>query len=191
MNSRNPTNLRQAAGTAVSQPLGKTQGEPCLTQLVYKSRLPIETLLLTPRFSGVNTPSGDTNRSSGLSRFVETAEAVQVLKHRAFTPLKRGVNESGLIRSRPSVATLSCCGALWLLLLTPAWAVERQSLSGHVPAAAARLQPNRRLPASSRLNLAIGLPLRNQEALTTFLDQLYAPASPQYRHYLSPEQFPA
>ena len=45
------------------------------------------------------------------------------------------------------------------------------------------------MPGSSRLNLVIGLPLRNQEALITLLDQLYDPASPQYRHYLSPEQF--
>jgi uncharacterized repeat protein (TIGR03803 family) len=45
------------------------------------------------------------------------------------------------------------------------------------------------LAPSSLLNLAIGLPLRNQESLTTLLDQLYDPASPQYRHYLTPEQF--
>src|SRR5439155_1557906 len=78
---------------------------------------------------------------------------------------------------------------LSLLLLTPAWAVERQLLSGHVPMAAARLQPVGRLPGSSRLNLAIGLPLRNQEGLTTLLEQLYDPASPQYRRYLSPQEF--
>ena len=51
------------------------------------------------------------------------------------------------------------------------------------------MQPVGRLPGSSRLNLAIGLPLRHQEALTTLLEQLYDPASPQYRHYLTPEQF--
>jgi uncharacterized repeat protein (TIGR03803 family) len=39
------------------------------------------------------------------------------------------------------------------------------------------------------LNLAIGLPLRNQEALTNRLRQIYDPASPNYRHYLTPEQF--
>ena len=78
---------------------------------------------------------------------------------------------------------------LSLLLLTPAWAVERQLLTGHIPSATARLQAVGRLPGSSRLNLAIGLPLRNQEALTTLLEQLYDPASPQYRHYLTPEQF--
>jgi uncharacterized repeat protein (TIGR03803 family) len=75
------------------------------------------------------------------------------------------------------------------MLLTPAWAVERQALTGHVSEAVQRLQPAGRLPGSNRLNLAIGLPLRNQQALTTLLEQLYDPASPQYRDYLTPEQF--
>ena len=84
---------------------------------------------------------------------------------------------------------LAAAVMLSLLLLTPAWAVERQLLSGHVPAAAARLQPVGRMPASNRLNLAIGLPLRNQEELTTLLEELYGAAGPQYRHYLSPQEF--
>jgi len=83
----------------------------------------------------------------------------------------------------------AACLGMSLLVIAPAWAMERQSLSGHVPVATARLQTVGRLPGSSRLNLAIALPLRNQEGLTTLLEQLYDPASPQYRHYLSPEQF--
>ena len=39
------------------------------------------------------------------------------------------------------------------------------------------------------MNLAIGLPLRNTEALTNLLEQVYDPASPNYHHYLTPEQF--
>jgi subtilase family serine protease len=46
-----------------------------------------------------------------------------------------------------------------------------------------------RLPGSNRLNLAIGLPLRNQAELNGLLEQLYDPASPQYRHYLTLDQF--
>ena len=44
---------------------------------------------------------------------------------------------------------------------------ERQMLRGHVPAAVAKLnlRPVGRLPATNRLNLAIGLPLRNTNAL--------------------------
>ena len=39
------------------------------------------------------------------------------------------------------------------------------------------------------LNLAIGLPLRNEQALDDLLQQIYDPASPNFRHYLTPEQF--
>ncbi len=66
-----------------------------------------------------------------------------------------------------------------------------QKLEGHRPEAVKRqnVQPVERLLASRRLQLAIGLPLRNQEALGAFLQQLYDPTSPQYHHYLTPEQF--
>src|SRR2546425_651680 len=83
----------------------------------------------------------------------------------------------------------AACVALSLLSFTPGWAAERQRLSGHVPAALQRLQPVGRMPASSQLRLAIGLPLRHQEALTALLEQLYNPARAQYRHYLTPDQF--
>ncbi|HEV2435088.1 MAG TPA: protease pro-enzyme activation domain-containing protein [Verrucomicrobiae bacterium] len=78
--------------------------------------------------------------------------------------------------------------ALWLLA-TPAQAQQLRTLPSHVPWAAAHLQPIDRVPGLTRLNLAIGLPLRNQETLTKLLQQIYDPASPQYRHYLTPEQF--
>jgi len=79
--------------------------------------------------------------------------------------------------------------ALALLFITPALGAERQSLSGHVPVAAMRLKPVGRLPTTKRLDLAIGLPLRNQAELNGLLEQLYDPASPQYRHYLTLDQF--
>ena len=60
---------------------------------------------------------------------------------------------------------LSKAGCLYLsvLLLTPAWAVERQSLSGHVPAVTARLQPVGRLPGYylSRAMGHVGMPIIN------------------------------
>ncbi len=62
-------------------------------------------------------------------------------------------------------------------------------MHGHVPAAARRLQPAGRLPAANRLNLAIGLPLHNREALTNLMQQIYDPSSANYHHYLTPEQF--
>src|SRR5579859_4348079 len=67
----------------------------------------------------------------------------------------------------------------------------RQQLQGHVPAAVQGLGSTGQLLGSTRLNLAISLPLRNQEALAALIQQLYDPASLQYRHFLSLEQFAA
>jgi hypothetical protein len=71
--------------------------------------------------------------------------------------------------------------------------VGKQLLHGHVPPAVARLhlQPMNRLPATNRLNLAIGLPLRNQAELNKLLAEIYDPASTNYHRYLTPEQFTA
>jgi len=75
-----------------------------------------------------------------------------------------------------------------LFAVTPA-AAGRQLLHGHVPAVTTRLQPMGQLPATNDLSLTIGLPLRNREALTNLLREIYDPASPSYHHYLTPEQF--
>jgi len=66
---------------------------------------------------------------------------------------------------------------------------QTQVLSGHVPKLAARLTPIGRLPAEQKLKLALALPLRNQAELTALLQQISDPASPSYRHYLTPQQF--
>ena len=71
-------------------------------------------------------------------------------------------------------------GQGWSVTPATGQTAERQLLHGHVPAAVARLAPVGRLAGSTRLNLAIGLPLRNREALASLLTQLYDPASPNY-----------
>ena len=48
-----------------------------------------------------------------------------------------------------------------------------------------------RLPATNELRLAIGLPLRNQAGLTALIQDLYDPGSPNFRQYLSADQFAA
>ena len=58
-----------------------------------------------------------------------------------------------------------------------------------MPAAVAHLTPQGLLPATNQLNLAIGLPLRNEGALTELLQEIYDPASANYHRYLTPEQF--
>src|SRR5579859_8116436 len=62
-------------------------------------------------------------------------------------------------------------------------------LPGHVPEVARTLVPQGQLDPSQEMKLAIGLPLRNQEALSNLLSEIYNPGSPQYHKYLTPEQF--
>ena len=64
-----------------------------------------------------------------------------------------------------------------------------KTLPGHIPAAVSRLSALGTLPSTNRLNLAIGLPLRDEPGLKAFLSRLYDPNSPGYRQYLTPEQF--
>jgi uncharacterized repeat protein (TIGR01451 family) len=92
------------------------------------------------------------------------------------------------MKLRPSV-TIGFATWLLLLLMMPAAAAPRQVMRGHVPAVVAGLKPTGDFPGTNHLNLAIGLPLRNQEALTNLLRQIYDPASSNYHHYLTPEQF--
>jgi subtilase family serine protease len=76
-----------------------------------------------------------------------------------------------------------------IIFLNGAAAQERRGLAGHVPAAVNQAAAIGRLPSSTCLNLAIGLPLRNQPELTRLAQDISDPASPNYRHYLTPEQF--
>jgi subtilase family serine protease len=58
-----------------------------------------------------------------------------------------------------------------------------------VPAAVAHLIPAGRLAATNQLNLAIGLPLRDSAGLDDFLARVTDPASPDFRHFLTPAEF--
>ncbi len=64
-----------------------------------------------------------------------------------------------------------------------------QSLRGNVPKVVPELKAVGELPGTQRLDIVIGLPLRNRAALTNLLGQLYDPNSRQYHHFLTPEQF--
>ena len=81
------------------------------------------------------------------------------------------------------------CIALCLLISTPAMAQDRQVLRGHVPAVTAKMRPIGRLSGTNLINLAIGLPLRNEADLNKLLQQLYDPSSASYHHYLKPKEF--
>jgi subtilase family serine protease len=68
---------------------------------------------------------------------------------------------------------------------------QMHALSGHLPPVPAMMQPLGRLPGTNLLHLAICRPLRNREALTNLLRQLYNPSSPTFHHFLTPQQFTA
>jgi hypothetical protein len=82
----------------------------------------------------------------------------------------------------------AACAAIIFLCAGPAGAAERQ-LTGQRPAAVANLTAISTLPETNRLHLAISLPLRNQQAMASLFRQIYDPASPNFRHYLTPQQF--
>jgi len=81
--------------------------------------------------------------------------------------------------------------ALSATVATSVGASGLRVLRGHVPDVVERfhLQPIGRLPATNRVHLAILLPLRNEPEITNLLEQLYDPASSNYHHYLTPQQF--
>ena len=70
-------------------------------------------------------------------------------------------------------------------------AAERQLLTGHVPAAAGTASLLGRWSESKQLKLVISLPLRHPETLTNLLERIYDPSSPDFHHYLTPQQFTA
>jgi subtilase family serine protease len=76
-----------------------------------------------------------------------------------------------------------------VLLNLPAALAASKELPGHIPDAAKLLKPTGHLSATNVLSLAIGLPLRNQADLNSLMQQIYDPASPLYRQYLTPETF--
>ncbi|WP_263355404.1 FG-GAP-like repeat-containing protein [Acidicapsa acidisoli] len=95
---------------------------------------------------------------------------------------------------RLSVRFINCsCLALLLLLAGDAANAQAQiqTLSHHVRSEvlsgkAALVGP---LAPDQQLNLSIVLPLRNQEQLTSLLGRLYNPSSPDYRKFLTVQEF--
>jgi hypothetical protein len=76
--------------------------------------------------------------------------------------------------------------AIFLVALNSASGAGLKSLPGHVPAVVPQLTPLGRVAATNQLHLAIGVSLRDSAGLEQYLARLYDPASPDYRHYLTP-----
>jgi kumamolisin len=90
-----------------------------------------------------------------------------------------------------SIPLTAACVAALLMRSAAVEANAQQVLLGHVPHAIASSHALSKLQDRTRLNIAIGLPLRNQNELDALLRQLSDPASPKFGHYLSAEQFAA
>src|ERR1700724_1223462 len=90
-----------------------------------------------------------------------------------------------------SVARLAAApwALTFLVSVCAVQSVHSQRLRHHVPDAVAASRALGPLPAVTRMNLAIGLPLRNQEELGKLLSELSDPASPNFQNYLTPEEF--
>ena len=105
--------------------------------------------------------------------------------------MQHGMSVKSTVRLFGGRLIAIACAVVLLQMSANAQNFTRQSLHNHVPRAVERLhlQPLSKLSSEKRLNLAIGLPLRNQQALDDLLRQIYNPTSPNYHHYLTPEQF--
>jgi len=76
----------------------------------------------------------------------------------------------------------------FLFVVEPSPAQQRQVLPTRLSAPEG-VRAVGRLPGSKRLSLALTLRLRNQQELDSLLRELYDPASPNYRQFLTVEQF--
>jgi uncharacterized repeat protein (TIGR01451 family) len=89
----------------------------------------------------------------------------------------------------PRAAAAAACAVLLLLSQTAGHSAGTQLIGGNVPKAVLGLHPLAHYDGTNRLNLAIGLPLRDGNGLAAFLHDVYDPASPRYHQFLTPSQF--
>jgi hypothetical protein len=66
---------------------------------------------------------------------------------------------------------------------------ERRTLHGHLRPEWRKKRSVEEFSGTNQIKLAIGLPLRNRQALSRFLSGISDPGSPNYRHYLTPAEF--
>jgi subtilase family serine protease len=86
------------------------------------------------------------------------------------------------------VSVLAVCAGASFLFPKRASAQQRQVLPTKL-AASPGTHAVGRMPAAQRMNLALTLKLHNTQALDALLKDLYNPASPNYRHFLSVQEF--
>src|SRR5579871_1185287 len=75
-----------------------------------------------------------------------------------------------------------------LSMMTPAGAESAKTHHVRDVVRTGEVAPNGRLPQNHILQLDLVLPLRDPAGLKSFLADVYNPASPNYRHFISPQE---
>jgi len=89
--------------------------------------------------------------------------------------------------SKVTSQSLALLAIAIVMAASPAYA--GRILNGHVPAAARAQLPLSDVPETDHLRLAIGLSVRDPAALQAFIKEVSDPQSPNFRQYLTPQQF--
>ncbi len=99
-------------------------------------------------------------------------------------------SRSGVCRSLGRFKILAAIVFLFSFYWAPSAQAELQILRGHVPKlVASGLKSVGSLDPTKRIEVLIGLPLRNGGALTNLLASLYDPSSDSFHKFLTPEEF--
>jgi subtilase family serine protease len=89
------------------------------------------------------------------------------------------------------ILCLAAKGTFLLCGVNAVFGQDLKVLHDHVPTAITNIIPKGRLAGTNQLRLAIGLPLHDPAGLDAFLGQVYDPASPLFRQYLTLEELTA
>src|SRR5215475_4588861 len=89
---------------------------------------------------------------------------------------------------KASIRALAAAGVFFAFSQLPWTGVAAGVVQKTRPQAAAHLPSVGRLRSDQHLHVAIGLPLRNESELSELLQQLYDPASPNFRQWWTPGQ---
>ena len=98
---------------------------------------------------------------------------------------------SGRVRGLPALSAVLTVAMLFFVMEGHAQAQSVMTRHVRPEVTSAQTKFLNRLPSTQTLRLDIVLPLRDQGGLEDFLQQVYDPTSPSYRHFLTPQEFTA
>ena len=88
-------------------------------------------------------------------------------------------------------SVVTALAGVMLLTVGSVEAAPAQTLLNHVPQAVRESRQMGPVAEIAKLNLAIGLPLRNREELDRLVEQIADPRAANYQQYLSPANSPS